>query len=229
MVGVTVKTKTSATNRKDNMIHNVNCDGNKCATESGEVRVLPLGHDPNHGNLILCHDCYLNEIRFRVSRNRDLADSCKFDLPRWDDLDWRHPASGLTLRQSVMQPHVSTFSEAFSAWAPYVSADPRFPLIWMNGEKAKGRKAERMAVSAYCLRRSDGGHLDSLNVRPADWVLSRIREGMILVPNDRLHFEIVDHGNGWSLLVVNHGQILGSRWLAYIKTNSIPQTGEVTA
>ncbi len=62
---------------------NNNCDNDKCRTATGEVRVLPTG---GGSNAILCRACFCYEMDFRRERNRDLADSCKFDLPTWESL-----------------------------------------------------------------------------------------------------------------------------------------------
>ena len=62
---------------------NPNCDNDKCTDPKGEVRVLPTGEQ---GNAILCRDCFRHELRFRVERNRELGEGCKFDLPTWDSL-----------------------------------------------------------------------------------------------------------------------------------------------
>lgn len=71
---------------------NVNpmCDGSGpcCA---GEVRVLPLGKNPHHGNLILCRNCHWREIEFRKDRNTELAPDCRFDLPTWETLNVYQP------------------------------------------------------------------------------------------------------------------------------------------
>ena len=67
-------------------VHNPNCDGSHCKSERGEVRLLPMGTEPNHGNLILCHECYWHEIVWRNERNRELSDSAAFRLPKWSDL-----------------------------------------------------------------------------------------------------------------------------------------------
>ena len=61
-----------------------NCDGSGPHL-SGEVRVLPLGKDPNHGNLIVCRSCYNREIDYRVERNADVAQP--YDLPAWTELE----------------------------------------------------------------------------------------------------------------------------------------------
>ena len=65
------------------MMMNPNCDGGKCISSTGEVRVLPTG---GSSNAILCWHCFMREIRFREQRNRELAGANKFDLPTWASL-----------------------------------------------------------------------------------------------------------------------------------------------
>ena len=67
-------------------MNNPNCDGGVCKSAAGEVRVLPLGKDPNHGNLILCLGCFNHEMFWRRDRNRELGKDCKFDILKWEDL-----------------------------------------------------------------------------------------------------------------------------------------------
>ncbi len=66
-------------------MQNPMCDGSG-PCDPGEVRVLPLGTSPHHGNLILCRNCYHHEIQYRQDRNRELAKDCAYDLPSWDSL-----------------------------------------------------------------------------------------------------------------------------------------------
>ena len=63
---------------------NPNCDGDKCGSEKGEVRLLPTG---GNSNLILCRRCFDNEIAFRKDRNKELGQFAKFKLPAWEDLE----------------------------------------------------------------------------------------------------------------------------------------------
>jgi len=63
--------------------HNPNCDGSHCRSNSGEVRVLPLGGGANN---IVCQACFEHEMRYRRQRNRDLGGAMKFDIPGWMDL-----------------------------------------------------------------------------------------------------------------------------------------------
>jgi hypothetical protein len=65
---------------------NPNCDGSG-PHDPGEVRVLPLGSQPNHGNLILCRQCFGRELSFRRERNWSLSKDCKFKLPPWESLE----------------------------------------------------------------------------------------------------------------------------------------------
>lgn len=58
---------------------NPNCDGGGPCTE-GEVRILPTGGD---SNAILCASCHAREMTWRRSRNRELDDDVRFDVPPW--------------------------------------------------------------------------------------------------------------------------------------------------
>lgn len=66
-----------------NRIHNNMCDGDKCQSENGQVRVLPTG---SSSNAILCLHCFTNELNYRAHANRTLGDFAKFSLPKWTDL-----------------------------------------------------------------------------------------------------------------------------------------------
>lgn len=147
---------------------------------------------------------------------------------------YKHEASGAFLYRELAQPHVETFSEVFEAWKPYAKGafEPRYisgqaiaDNLWrdvkatMNGNHGKRKHADQsMPVGPYCYRR-DG---DSLSVRCADWVLSRIRERTIIIGGDPMSFDLVDHDNGWTLVTAHHSSIVGSVWLAYIRTSTIP-------
>jgi len=49
----------------------------------GEVRALPLGTGDGHGNVIVCHQHYLAELR----RRRKIGwEDTGWEYPRWEDL-----------------------------------------------------------------------------------------------------------------------------------------------
>lgn len=63
-------------------IHNVNCDGSFCASNTGQVRVYPLG---GGANLILCRACWEHENRYRAQRGRDTGAK-----DNWPTVEWEH-------------------------------------------------------------------------------------------------------------------------------------------
>lgn len=63
------------------MRQNPNCDGAHCRSETGEVRVYPLG---SGGNLILCLACWAHENRYRYERAHDGLG----DPKNWPQEDW---------------------------------------------------------------------------------------------------------------------------------------------
>ena len=68
------------------MSMNQNCDGGRCRSSSGEVRLLPKNNNPHSGNIILCHSCYEHEMWFRRERNKGLHREYRFELPSWESL-----------------------------------------------------------------------------------------------------------------------------------------------
>lgn len=63
----------------------------------------------------------------------------------------------------------------------------------------------------------------SYDVTPSAAVIDAIRMGTIdCGMNDSFSFEVIDHGEGLALVVASHGLIIGSLWLAYIDTDSLP-------
>ena len=54
------------------------CD--KCGDTTKPTRKLRLSDEPYSGNLYLCRHCFVDEMRWRLERNKDLADFAKFDV-----------------------------------------------------------------------------------------------------------------------------------------------------
>lgn len=155
---------------------------------------------------------------------------------------YTHAASGAQLYKEIAQPHVERFDEVFDSWQARDVMKPGAPSpfqarqitgqaiatnLWndvkatMRGDRRSRKHADyTMLVGPFCAC-SD---LDRyFNVSCADWVLSRIRERTIIIPHERMSFEVTPHDNGWALVTAQHSTICGSVWLAYIKTDSIPR------
>lgn len=160
---------------------------------------------------------------------------------------YKHEASGAVLPREIAQPNVTTFKECFEDWKPYElmkhpSPPHAFAPRYVTGQNIAGNlfkdgreilvegkrptqkhRDENMPVGPFCsfsAREFENNRY--FDVRCADWVLSRIKERTIVIGDDRMSFEVIDHGNGWSLVVAKHSVICGSVWLAYIKTESVP-------
>jgi hypothetical protein len=59
---------------------NNNCDGGRCTSPNGEVRVYPLG---GGGNLILCQSCWAHENKYRFERGKETGEPSNFPQQDW--------------------------------------------------------------------------------------------------------------------------------------------------
>ncbi len=65
-----------------NIIHGMNsCDGGHLTINP--VRVLPISKDG--GNLIVCYQCFLKELKDRTQKAK-VNGADKYDFPKWDEL-----------------------------------------------------------------------------------------------------------------------------------------------
>jgi hypothetical protein len=62
-------------------VKNYNCDGDKCQSATGEVRVYPIGAG---GNLILCRSCWEHENDFNYQRGREMGRPQDWPLQDWN-------------------------------------------------------------------------------------------------------------------------------------------------
>jgi hypothetical protein len=63
------------------MTQNPNCSGGHCRSETGPVKVYPLG---GGGNLILCRACWAHENDYRRQRGLDTRAPENFPVLDWD-------------------------------------------------------------------------------------------------------------------------------------------------
>ena len=115
------------------------------------------------------------------------------------------------------------WSDLFDSWRP-----------WENGDSGKlaaevpswdGRKGYTCGLGHYCqVTRHDGsgpGH-EALFVVPGAAVVNLFRNGTLHVPSDTLTFQAIVRGDGSALVLMQHGQIIGSHWLAMLDGKDIP-------
>ena len=58
--------------------------------------------------------------------------------------------------------------------------------------------------------------------QPTDKTLQYVRANMLPVDYDSIYFEVINREDGTSLVTAKYNQILGSRWLAFVDTETIP-------
>jgi hypothetical protein len=118
------------------------------------------------------------------------------------------------LAKKVAQPYVTIFSECFDDVRRWNHNGGNHQLVIS--------KVGDLTITPFCALHDKARAYHSLSVIPADWIYSRIREGMLDI-EDRVFFEVVDHKNGWALVLAQYDGIVGSLWLAYITSASIPK------
>lgn len=149
------------------------------------------------------------------------------------------PAMG----KRIALPDVTTFGELFAHPVPWVfdspadrakrKADPYYRAdhergVPFNPDAPFGKGSARMwrdtSMIGTFLTVVTPERRESYDVEPSAAVIDAIRTGTIdCGMNDTFSFEVIDHGDGLALAVAKHGLIIGSLWLAYIDTDSLPQ------
>ena len=100
-----------------------------------------------------------------------------------------------------------------------------YAALWQHDSKAQRPefKAERVVVSCYlCHSTAHGPRHPALEIRPTPAVLEVIGREMLAIDRDRIYFEIITFDDGTSTVYAQYNQILGSRKLANIHTDTIP-------
>ena len=65
---------------ESSMKPNPNCSGGHCRSETGKVRVYPLG---GGANLILCRSCWAHENQYRYERGRETGRPQDWPQQEW--------------------------------------------------------------------------------------------------------------------------------------------------
>jgi hypothetical protein len=105
--------------------------------------------------------------------------------------------------KTVAFPEVSKFSDLFG-----------------NIEPKQNREFADKAVISNWLLYSD--HHSEYRA-PTEKTLEYVRNNMLPVDYDSIYFRVIDRGDNETLIVAQYNQIIGSRWLAFIKTDSVPR------
>ena len=95
----------------------------------------------------------------------------------------------------------------------------RFSDLFGEIEPKKDRPFADKAVISNWLHYSKPYRSEYREPRPI--VLEYIRGNMLPVDYDSIYFEVIDRGDNETLIVAKYNQIIGSRWLAIVDTDSV--------
>lgn len=143
---------------------------------------------------------------------------------------------GYELARELLLPDARSFLDVFElasvwkygnehAYAPVLLpagpvGDTLEAILGLAGLPPKD-PASRNEVGPYC----------SVQARTASWALDVVPRPAVLeavaprlvTPDDRLSWEIIEHSaTGRALVLLQHGRIIGSHWVAYIDPATIP-------
>ena len=78
-------------------------------------------------------------------------------------------------------------------------------------------------ISSYCALSGQDFDYSSIEVEPAKQLIDWVVEHMLYIEHDDITFSIVRHDEKNALVLAKYGQIIGSSYLAYIDTSTIPE------
>lgn len=135
---------------------------------------------------------------------------------------------GHYLARALLLPDVLDFAQVLTYLGEWDSA-----TMSESGGKAPARpdlvpqpsKLGNNVLGPYCtvdLSQVGGAKHRSMAVHPTQAVLDVVRD-RIVTDDDRLSFRIIAHsGRERALVILEHGYIIGSHWLAYVDVATIP-------
>jgi len=121
------------------------------------------------------------------------------------------------MSRTVAFPGLTSASELFSTirrWNhPVDVKEPRERQEPLTPGKTRTKVSR---IGHYMKGRSAAGEHIALYVVANPYLVSWLRENLIDIDYDTLHFELIVYENGNALVTVSYGQIIGSRWLAIL-------------
>jgi hypothetical protein len=117
---------------------------------------------------------------------------------------------------------------AFSDFFPEVGPENPGPLLtipsWEAGSWSDRRAETTFEVGAFIwIKGRNQKHLTTYLQKLPPFIEKFAREEMLHTSNDRTSFEVIQWANGHALVLIQYGQILGSRYLGIIDASTIPE------
>lgn len=119
-------------------------------------------------------------------------------------------------------PDVKTFAELFPEAREYVKDSPPILTVpaWESGTWSdRGRKTQSY-LGSYCAIGGEG--FEGITVKPSQAVIDFYRDRCLHCSWDTMTFQVHVWDDGRALVCLEHGQIIGSHYLAIIDAKTIP-------
>jgi hypothetical protein len=137
--------------------------------------------------------------------------------------------------KNVLLPLVSEWAEVFSAWTldkDKAPASHSFPIP--NDRNHPNTSGYPCTIGPYMMAEYADGtqtingytstkyrHGSAVYVRLIDDVARQVFESTIGI-SDQMHFKMIEWNDREAVIICEHGQIIGSRWVAVIDPSTIP-------
>lgn len=126
----------------------------------------------------------------------------------------------------ILLPDVSTFGDLFDYVGEWQRTENHERHNPANGAPRMIGDNEVGPFATVDLRQIGGEQHRSIAVRATDAVIEAVAP-RIVTDDDHLSFRLIAHYDARVLVVLEHGHIIGSHWLAYIDPATIPAAGDV--
>jgi hypothetical protein len=129
---------------------------------------------------------------------------------------WTSP-EGFWLYRPVLLPDARSFDDVLEYEGEWDYGNREVPFVaQIHGNE----------ISPYCSIRTGSGGYRGIKVRPRPGFYALVQD-RIVTDSDRLSFEVVVHPERErALVILEHGHIIGSHWLAYVDAATIPAKPE---
>lgn len=144
---------------------------------------------------------------------------------------WAFETTGTAIEQDVwtaiplLIPKAKAFEDLFQEYSFKERSDFAEPWVFEDLDVGTGKRPlEAIPIGPYCSTQRLKDRRPALYVKVRDFVADYIRGHMIAAGvNDRISFELIEREDGKTLVVARNSVIIGSRWLALIDTDTVPQ------
>jgi len=99
--------------------------------------------------------------------------------------------------------------------------DSFLDLFQLLGEETVSREVEPGSKIRTWMSKRGQGKYGSLYVLPCRKVIDYLKEQNVV--ELELYFSAVDRGDNETLIIAQYDQIIGSRWLAIVRTDTVPE------